>query len=473
MARRGQPRRAHLRARRLSAAHPDRARPPAPGAVRPFDFPPVHARTLEGGVGLRVARLPRLPVVSLSLVIPAGEAGLADDRAGHAVLTADALEGGTRRRSGTELAEALEGIGASLHASAGWDATTVSLGCLADRLDEALPLLAEVVLRPAFPEDEVARIREQQLARLRQREMDPGSLASDRTAELMYAPGLPYARPLSGTMDTVGRFDNVEAAALAAEHYRPRGSALVVAGDVEPDEVAALATSVLAGWDGQALCRRDFAAAPRFAEATVHVIDRPGAVQSEIRVGHPGVAMKDPDYYALGVANSILGGAFTSRLNLNLRERHGFTYGVRSHFAFRRSAGPFVVSTAVGTDVTADAVREILHETRLMAGDGPTEEEVEAARDYIAGIFPLRLETTGQVASRIAELVVYDLPDDHHARYRERIRAVTRADAAEAMRRHVHPGRATVVVVGAADAVAGPLEAIGIGPLTIHPGPRA
>jgi predicted Zn-dependent peptidase len=208
---------------------------------------------------------------------------------------------------------------------------------------------------------------------------------------------------------------------------------------------------------------------PRFEGATVHVIDRPGAVQSEIRVGHPGATMKDPDHFALTVMNTILGGAFTSRLNLNLRERHGFTYGVRSRFAFRRSAGPFTVSTAVGTEVTAPAVREILSELRVMAEDGPTDAEVEAARDYIAGIFPLRVETSAQVAARVAELLVYDLPDDYHATYRDRIRAVTRDAATAAARRHLHPERATVVVAGAADAVTPALEALAIGPVTVHP----
>jgi zinc protease len=166
--------------------------------------------------------------------------------------------------------------------------------------------------------------------------------------------------------------------------------------------------------------------------------------------------------------NTVLGGAFTSRLNLNLRERHGFTYGVRSGFAFRRSAGPFSVATAVDTDATAPAVREILHELRVMAEEGPTEAEVEAARDYVVGVFPLCLETTGQVAARITELIVYDLPDDHHATYRDRIRGVTREDAAAAAGRHVRPDHVTVVVVGAADQVVGPLEALGVGSVSIH-----
>ena len=446
----------------------DRSQPPEPGAVRHFEFPSVRSTPSAGGLTLRVARLPRLPVVAAALVIPAGEAGLELGRAGHAVLTADALEGGTRTHTGSALAEALEGIGASLQASGGWDATTVSLACLADRLEEALELLAEVVLFPAFPDEEVARIREQQLARLRQREMDPASLANDWAAELFHHPSVPYSRPAGGSPDSVGRFGSEEAAALAVERYQPHGGGLVVAGDVDTDEVAELAERVLSGWEGQAPGGRDFAVEPRFPGATVHVVDRPGSVQSEIRVGHPGVAMKHPDRHALIVMNTVLGGAFTSRLNLNLRERHGFTYGVRSRFAYRRSAGPFSVATAVDTGVTAPAVREILHELRTMAGEGPTEEEVEAARDYVVGVFPLRLETTGQVAARITELVVYDLPDDHHSTYRDRIRGVTRADAAAAAGRHIRPDHVTVVVVGAADKVVGPLEALGVGPVTVH-----
>lgn len=446
----------------------DRSHPPAAGTVRPFEVPTVRSTPSVGGLTLRVARLPRLPVVAASLVIPAGEAGLELGRAGHAVLTALALEGGTRTYTGSALAEELEGIGASLQAFGGWDATTVSLACLADRLGEALELLAEVALFPAFPDEEVARIREQQLARLRQREMDPASLASDRAAELFHAPHVPYSRPVGGSLESVGYFGSREAAALAVERYRPHGGGLVVAGDVDAEKVAELATRVLAGWDGQAPEGRDFAVAPRFPGVTVHVVDRPGAVQSEIRVGHPGVEMKHPDYHALIVVNTVLGGAFTSRLNLNLREHHGFTYGVRSRFAFRRSAGPFNVATAVATDSTAPAVREIIHELRVMADEGPTEAEVEAARDYVVGVFPLQLETTSQVAARITELIVYDLPDDHHATFRDRIRGVTHEDAAAAAGRHVRPDHVTVVVAGAADQVVGPLEALGVGPVTVH-----
>jgi len=206
---------------------------------------------------------------------------------------------------------------------------------------------------------------------------------------------------------------------------------------------------------------------PATRERRVWVVDRPGSVQSEIRVGHVGVERSNPDVYALSVLNTLLGGAFTSRLNLNLRERNGFTYGVRSRFSLRSRPGSFQVSTAVAGDVTAPAVREILGELERLVEEGPIDDEVVAARDYIAGVFPLRLESTGQVASRIVEQVVFGLPEDYHRTYRDRIRSVTTDEALEVGRRHVRPYEAQVVVVGAAEVVAPALEQLAVGPVEV------
>lgn len=442
--------------------------PPEPGAIRPFEFPEVERQGLDGGLDLRVAPLPRLPVVTLSLVLPAGEALLDPARGGLAVLTGDALEGGTAARSGAGLAEAVEDIGATLEISTGWDATTVSLSCLADRTDEALALMAEVVLRPAFPEDEVERMRGQRLAAIRQRAMDPSGLASDQAVRLIYREGSRYGRPLGGTLESVEAVDRAAVEAFHRERYHPGAAGFVVAGDVDSDEAAVLLRRHFGGWSGAAPATSPAEGAARTTRRTVHVVDRPGAVQSELRVGHPGVAHDHPDHVALVVLNTVLGGAFTSRLNLNLRERHGFTYGVRSRFSFRAGPGPFHVSTAVGSEATAPAVREIMAELDAIVGDGPSDAEVEAARDYVAGVFPLRLETTAQVASRIAEQIVYRLPDDYHATYRERIRAVDREAALAAARRHIRPSEATIVVVGDAAAVREPLEALSLGPVEVH-----
>ncbi len=318
------------------------------------------------------------------------------------MLTGDSLEGGTVARSGAELAEALESLGAGLSVGTGWDATTISLSCLPDRLDEAMSILAEVVLRPGFPADEVDRVRGQHLAAIQQRKMDPASIATDAAHRLTYAEGIPYGRPLGGSVESVTPFGPEAAAGFVEARYRPGSAGLVVVGDVDLDETKVLAQRCFGDWRGNAPARNGFEPEPRTREQRVVIVDRPDAVQSEIRIGHVGQPRSTPDYFPLLVFNTILGGAFTSRLNLNLREHNGFTYGVRSGFAFRRDAGPWTISTAVGTEVTADAVREAVSEVDGLLSDGPTDEEVEASRDYMAGVFPLRLRDHG--ADRVPDL---------------------------------------------------------------------
>jgi predicted Zn-dependent peptidase len=191
-------------------------------------------------------------------------------------------------------------------------------------------------------------------------------------------------------------------------------------------------------------------------------------VQSEIRVAHDGVDRRHPDYYALRLMNSILGGAFTSRLNLSLRERHGFTYGVRSGFAFRRSPGPFIIQTAVATEVTVRALDEIVKEIRLMHDSAATAAEVDDARDYLAGIVPLEFQTTEQVSARFADLVLHDLPDDYYSHHRAGFEAVTTEDVARVAREHLRPDSLTVCIAGDAAAIRDDLAALGIGEIRVH-----
>lgn len=445
----------------------DRTRVPSSGPIRHFEFPDVERRTLVNGLDLRVARLPRLPVVSVNLFMRAGEGTLPADRAGLAVLTGDALEGGTMRRNGSELADALERIGARLEVGSGWEGTSVTLSCLADHLPEALPLLTETVLEPGFPEDEVERTRSQHLAAIRQRAMDPSGLANDHAASRWYAPEVPYARPVDGTVESVTAVGRDDLLAYAGACYRPGQGGLIVAGDVDADEVERLALEHLGAWTGSPAADVDFAAEPFTRERRIWIVDRPGSVQSEIRVGHVGAARSTEDYFALSIANLVLGGTFTSRLNLNLRERNGFTYGVRSRFTFRNRPGPFYVSTAVGNEVTAAAVGEILKELEALVDEGPAQEEVEAARDFAAGTFGLQLETAGQVATRVTQLVVYGLPDRYYHEYRDNMRAVESDAAAAAARRHIRPSEAQVVLVADAEAVGASLEALGAGPVEV------
>lgn len=449
-------------------SHAARTDPPLPGVIRSFDFPAVHKDRLDNGLEMRSVQAHRLPIVTVTLMLDAGEASVSEDRAGLAVLTGDSLEGGTATHSGTELAEALESIGAGLSVGTGWDATTVSLSCLPERLDEAMNILADVVLRPAFPADEIDRVRGQRLAAIQQRKMDPSSIASDAARRLTYTEVTPYGRSLGGDVESVESFSPEAASGFVEAQYRPENAGLILVGDVDRAEVKAMAQRCFGDWSGKTPERPSQKAEPRSRERRVVIVDRPDAVQSEIRIGHIGQPRSTSDYFPLLVFNTILGGAFTSRLNLNLREEHGFTYGVRSGFTFRRDAGPWSISMAVGTEVTADAVREAVAEVEGLLQDGPTQEEVESSRDYMAGVFPLRLETTGQIASQVAELLLYDLPEDYHATYRERIRSVTRDDALEAARRCIRPDEITVVIGGDADVVRGPLEDLGLGPVEVE-----
>lgn len=439
--------------------------PPGPGPVAPFAVPEVHAESFDSGLEVRSARRHGVPLVTALLVMDAGEATVGVPQAGLAVLSAKALQGGTLRRSAVELACALEDMGTHLATSTGWDSTVVSLTCAADRFPRALRLLSEVVLTPGYPDEEVRRTREQQLGGIRQRRMYPGQLATAAAARFFFAEGTTYGRPMAGTERTVADLERTHVADYAALRYRPRGAALVVAGDVAEAEVTDLAADCFGGWRGQA-APVEATAGARFGERRIVIVHRPGAVQSELRIGHASVPRTTPDFFPLIVLNSVLGGAFTSRLNLNLREDKGFTYGVSSRFLLRRAGGMFRIATAVATEITAAAVREVLAETEALVGDGPTPAEVRGARDYLAGIFPLRLETTAQVASGIARVFVHRLSADYHARYRERVRAVTVDDVARAARRRLHPDALTIVVAGDADRVAPELESLG--PVEVH-----
>lgn len=447
----------------------DRAAAPAPGPIRPYAFPSVAGECLDNGMEVRLAPRIAIPVVTAMVVLRAGETAVRPGLGGLAVLAGDGLEGGTLRLSSRELARALEDIGASYGAVAGWDSTTVSVSCHADNLGGAMPLLAEMVRTPSFEETELDRYRSQRLATAAQRRMDPAALAADWHARFVFADGDTYARPLGGTEATVGRIDAGAARDFVEARYGPGEAALVMVGDLDVGGAMALAEAEWGDWSRRVEPVPEPRAAARRRNRSAHVVHRPGSVQSRIRVGHVGVARGVEDYFPLIVLNLVLGGAFSSRLNLSLRERHGYTYGVRSFFAPRRGPGPFAVSTAVENELTGAAVGEILKEIESLVETGPTREEVETATSYLAGVFPLRLETTGQIASRIAEMFVFDLPEDYYRGYRDRVREVGARQAAEAGRRHIRPAELCTVVVGDADSVVPQLEDLAaVGPVTVH-----
>jgi len=441
----------------------DRSNPPEPGPIRPFNLPPVEGDSLGNGLRVRSMFRGEIPLVSVSLTLDAGETTVPDHLAGLAVLTGDSLSGGTGSREAGDLARALEGLGISLRASTGWDATSVSLTCLADRLDPALELLSEVVMDPAFPQDEVERVRQQRLAAIRQRRMDPSHQAEDALDRIVFPAGHPFHRPLSGEPETVIGLDRDAAVEFAGRRYRPDRAGLVVVGDLTGADVLDRAQRAFGAWDGRVSGEQEMPEVSLATERPIVVVDRPGAEQSELRIGLPGPSRGESDEPALEVGNALFGGAFTSRLNLRLREEKGFTYGVRSRFAMRRRGGSFAIGTSVQREVTAQALAEAMSEFERFVSAGPSDDEVVRARDYLAGIFPLRMESAAQLAARLAEVHIFGLADDYHHRYRDRIRAVSTEAVATAIARHLDPARARIVVVGDAAAIGDELAALGLG----------
>ena len=445
----------------------DRSRPPAPGPVRPFHFPGVQRRRLDNGLEVVLAENHAFPLATVDLLLPSGGLSEPEERAGVASLTAALLESGAGARDATALAEAVDELGLSLEMGISWETTLAGFTALTSRLQAGLQVLADMAVRPAFPVHEVERIRDERLAALVQRRADPSSLADELVVHFTFPEGHPFGRRLAGPGATLATLSRADVAAFHDAHYRPDGAWLCVAGDVTLDRVAALAERCFADWAGAPLPPRAPETPNRFAETTIILADRPGSVQSEVRVGHVGMERTAPDYFAATVLNAVLGGLFSSRLNLNLRERLGYTYGASSSLAMRRQPGTFTISSAVQSEGTAHAVSEMLRETRELQDDLVPETELADARSYLAGTFPLSLQTTDGLAARLSTLAMYGFPDDYWDSYRERLLAVTAHEVRETARRRLMPDRAAVVVVGDAKQLRPGLEALGVGPVRV------
>ena len=297
---------------------------------------------------------------------------------------------------------------------------------------------------------------------------DPRGLAEEAFARAVYAEGSRYARSEAGGEASVASLTDADVRAFHAARYHPAATTVIVAGDVTADVAESLVARTLGGWSGAAVPALVPADAPGSSTRRVHLVPKADAAQSEVRLGHVGVPRATPDYFPLLVMNSILGGLFNSRVNMNLRERHGYTYGARSGFDWRRGAGPFSVDSAVASDVTVAAAQEMLTEIDRMRAEPVGDDELSLATSYLDGVFPIRYETTAAIAGALASAVVYGLPDDYFDAYRERVRGVTAAEVQRVAREYLRPDALQLLVVGDPAAVRAPLEAMGFGPLVVH-----
>ena len=438
----------------------DRTAAPPPAPPRPYHFPHITRHTIDNGLRVLVAENHNAPLVSFRALVRSGADHDTAQTAGLASITADMLDEGAGSRDAIRLAEDIGLLGAALGTGADWDASYISLDVLSRNSEPSLAIFGDVTARPTFPEDGLERVRAERLNEILQQRNEPGAIAGKRFASLLYGTGA-YGNSVIGNAESVARVTLDEVRDFYRRHYLPNNSAVVVSGDIDAARAIELVQRDLGDWQRGDEPPRPTLEPRAIAESRVYIVDRPQAVQSEIRIGHLGVPRSCEDYFPLSVMNAIFGGVFNSRINLNLREKHGYTYGARSQFAFRRQAGPFVVAAPVRNDVTRESVNEMLSELRRIQTGDLEDRELDDTKSYLMGVFPATVQTASDIDSRLVDMELYGLPEDYFDRYRENIAAVTKDEVTRVAKKYLDPDRVLIVVVGNAGAIREPLGTLG------------
>jgi zinc protease len=426
---------------------PDRAIAPKPGPVPALKLPAIQKRTLANGLPVWIVELRKVPVVHVSLVVKSGASADPKGKYGLANLTADMLDEGAGSRNALQLADAIDYLGATLSTESSFDASSIELHVPVARLGEALPIMSDVALRPTFPAEELKRVREDLLTSFVEAEDDPESLVQFAFPRLVFGPQHRFGTLSIGTPATVKSMTVADLRQFHSQHYLPSECLLIVTGDISATDVVTRLEPVFGAWKGGTAAALTIPAAPQLTSRPIYLIDKPGAAQSQIRIGSVGVPRSTPDFFPLRVLNTILGGSFTSRLNQNLREEHGYAYGAGSTFDMRVNGGLFYASAGVQTDKTAEALSEFFTELDGIRKPIPPD-EVEKAKNYVALLLPRNFETTERLAGSLAQIFVYNLPQDYFATYTQHVRAVTSADVQRVAERYIQPDKFAVVIVG-------------------------
>jgi zinc protease len=451
----------------LGAQAPDRTRPPQVGPPPAVHLPTIQKRQLSNGVSVWLVELHEVPVVQVNLVVLRGSADDPAGKFGIATLTAAMLQEGAGARSSLELADAIDFLGADLTTTAGIDSSAVRLHVPVARLADALPLMADVALRPTFPKEELERLRQERLTSILQARDNPATINATAFNRVLYGATHRYGTSVNGTAATLKAFSVDDLRAFYNAAFQPGNSSLLVIGDVTMDKALPMLESSFGSWKAQGpAAPATMPAVPEITTRTVYLVDKPGAPQSQIRIGWVGVARSTPDYFPIQVMNTILGGSFASRLNMNLREKNGYTYGASSGFDMRASAGPFVATAGVQTDKTSEALKEFFNELNGILKPVPAE-ELRRSKNYVSLRFPAGFETTVDISRRLEDAIVYRLPDDYFAKYVANIEAVTAADVQRVAEKYVRPDRSVVVITGDRKVIEPGIAALKLGAIKI------
>jgi len=447
----------------------DRSKAPALTASPALSVPSVRSARLENGAALKLVEHRELPLVHITLQF-AGGARLDNETAGLASFVATMVREGAGSRDAAALQSELAFLGATLGASADWDNTSLTLRVARRNLEPALDLMADVVLRPKFASADVRRQRDLRLASILQQKDQPRTLATMAFNQSLFPAGHPYRRSIAGDSASTARLDSAMVRAFHQGAYRPLRATFTVVGDISEAEARTMLTRRFGNWTvgGAERTPAPVLVAPtRVTARRVILVDKPGAAQSVVMIGATGVERTTPDYAAIQVMNTILGGSFSSRLNTNLRETKGYTYGANSGFQWRPLPGAFVASSDVRTDVTDSSLYEFFKEITAIRDTPVDAAELDRAKAYLALGVPGDLESTAQIASQITGLSLYNLPLTWLQEFVTAVNAVTVADVQRVARRYVPSDAATVVVVGDLSRIRAGIDALNLAPATV------
>ena len=446
----------------------DRNQQPLSGPRPAFIAPVAERRRLANGLEIRIIEKRGAPIVAFGLAVRTGAVDDAEDEPGLAAFTTSMLEEGTSSRSSQEIADEFEFLGTSLGANAGREWTVLTTQALTKHWPRALELVSDVAMNPTFPEDDFSRVRTERLTSLRRMRDDPTALAGRVGPALLYGARSRYGHPISGDDRSIERFSRGDLEAHFRRGFGPAGATLIVAGDVSANEAAARADEQLGAWTSNGTKkssgerRGEEEAAPPTG-TTLYLLDKPGAAQSIIRVGHVGPQRKNADYFALTLFNHVFGGQFTARLNMNLREDKGYSYGYRSWIEWHSRSSLILAGGGVQTAVTRESIEETLREFDLIRSGRPVEkEEFEAAKSSMLQQFPLSFETAGQFQEQMGTVVAFDLPDDYYQTFEQNIEAVSLDDVRRVSTERIQSENLTLLVVGDRETIETGLEELGL-----------
>lgn len=442
----------------------DRTIPPGPSAPRPFTFPKFTTTTVLNGIPLYIIEDHLVPLASLQVVFRSGsssEVFMKEDISGLANFTTEILLSGTETRSALEIANEIDFMGARLDTNCGRDEITISVHSLSKFLEKCIEVMADVTMNPSFPEDEVEREKKHAISTIIQNQADAMYLSSVQFKKEVFG-NTPYGREITGTIDSLNSIMPENCAEFHKSFFTPDNAFFVASGNITEPEIRQLLEKYFANWSGtKTEIQKDFSFPQRAENNRVILVDRPNSVQSSLKIGMMTVSRNHPDYLALTVLNTIFGGYFGSRLNKNLREKNGYTYGVHSFLDFNQITGNFSIGTQVGANVTIAAIEECIKELEIINNELIQADELETVKNYLNGSQALRLETSDQIAGFVKNIAIYNLPENYYQELPDKIRAISSEHLNELAKQYFPPNGLNIVVCGDSKVIAEGLKKFG------------